>query len=475
MMESFDGLWDQARGAFVQERTWRRARTLALSALVGLGRRTVTGMLSSSAQQGVDWSAAYRLFERERFDPEALFAPARQSVCSRLGENAPLVVLMDDTLVRKRGRKVFGAAWKRDPLGPPFCNNFVWGQRFLQLSAALPEGMGPHRTRGIPIDLTHCPLPKKPRRKAPRSEWESYRDLQQTMKVSAVGAARLRALRARVDADPGGAHRPVIVAVDGTFTNRTVFRNLPEKTTVVGRIRKDARLFLPPAPPDAPRRGRPRWYGEALPTPEQIRQDPALPWISVPAWGSGQVHRFEVKTLSPLRWLGSGDRDVRLVVIRPLAYRPRKGAPLLYRDPVYLVCTDPDLPLGQLLQSFLWRWEIELNFRDEKTVLGVGEAQVRTKAAVESVPCFVVAAYAFLLLAASEIGRGRIGLPLPKWRRMAPGERDSTPRLIGALRYQLWGRALGVNSTHFVRGEEGKTNTGNIGDALPSAVCYAFR
>jgi hypothetical protein len=32
-----------------------------------------------------------------------------------------------------------------------------------------------------------------------------------------------------------------------------------------------------------------------------------------------------------------------------------------------------------------------------------------------------------------------------------------------------------VNSTHFVRGEEGKTNTGNIGDALPSAVCYAFR
>jgi hypothetical protein len=36
--------------------------------------------------------------------------------------------------------------------------------------------------------------------------------------------------------------------------------------------------------------------------------------------------------------------------------------------------TDLDLPLGQLLQSFLWRWEIELNFRNEKTVLGVGKS-----------------------------------------------------------------------------------------------------
>lgn len=28
----------------------------------------------------------------------------------------------------------------------------------------------------------------------------------------------------------------------------------------------------------------------------------------------------------------------------------------------------------------LWRWGIEVNFRDEKTLLGTGEAQVRTAA-----------------------------------------------------------------------------------------------
>ena len=87
-------------------------------------------------------------------------------------------------------------------------------------------------------------------------------------------------------------------------------------------------------------------------------------------------------------------KDVRLVIVRPLAYRPRKGTKLLYRDPAYLLCTDTDLPLEQLLQSYLWRWEVEVNFRDEKHVMGIGEAQCRTKASVENVPALLCASYA---------------------------------------------------------------------------------
>lgn len=103
-----------------------------------------------------------------------------------------------------------------------------------------------------------------------------------------------------------------------------------------------------------------------------------------------------MKTVEAVRWQGTGNKDVRLVVIRPLAYRPRKGSRLLYRNPAYLLCTDPGLPLASLLQGYLWRWEIELNFRDEKTVMGAGEAQVRESAAVETVPSLIVA---YLLLA----------------------------------------------------------------------------
>lgn len=473
MIDAFNRLFDQTKPAFAQDRTFERARTLAMSSLVGLGRRTVSGMLCASAQQFTDWSAAYRLFERQRFDKDILFAPARREVVGRLGQDEPLVVMMDDTLIRKRGRKVHGTGWKRDPLGPPFCSNFVWGQRFLQVSAALPNLSVTGQARGIPIDLTHAPSPAKPGKKAAKMVWDEYRLQQQTMKVSSVGAARLADLRKQLDQEDDG--RRLIVSVDGGFTNRTVFRNLPDNTVAIGRIRKDAKLFLPPTEDNSPRRGRRRWYGAPLPTPEQIRQDDTFVWHTVQAFAAGKTHSFDVKTVAPLRWLGTGATDARLVVVRPLAYRSRKGARLLYRNPVYLLCTDPDLPLEQLLQSYLWRWEVELNFRDEKTVMGVGEAQVRSQAAVESVPAFVVAAYAFLLLACTSLNRGEPDLPQPKWRTSTPPDRESTARMIGMFRAQLWGKAMGVNLRDFANRKAAGVNPVLFEKSLPAAVCYAFR
>jgi hypothetical protein len=473
MIAAFNRLFDKTKPAFAQERTFERARTLAMSSLVGLGRRTVSGMLCTSAQQFGDWSAAYRLFEQQRFDAKALFAPVRREVIERIGKEEPLVVMMDDTLIRKRGRKVHGTAWKRDPLGPSFCTNFVWGQRFLQISAALPDQSVTGRARGIPINMTHAPSPAKPGKRASEDAWDDYRKQQQTMKVSSVGAAQIGELREQLDQDDED--RNLIVSVDGGFTNRTVFRNLPHNTVAIGRIRKDAKLFLPPDEETAPRRGRRRWYGTQLPTPEQMRRDEAVPWVSVKAFAAGTTHSFEVKTVSPVRWLGTGETDVRVVIVRPLAYRPRKGARLLYRNPVYLLCTDPEMPLERLLQSYLWRWEIELNFRDEKTVLGVGEAQVRTKASVEAVPAFIAASYGFLLLAGTDNDKGGSMLPKPKWRAKESQERDTTAKMIGTLRSQLWGKAMGINLRDFVQRGHAEAKPVLFEKSLPSAVCYAFR
>ncbi|MFH0810654.1 MAG: transposase [Pseudomonadota bacterium] len=470
MTAEFGRLFDQTRPAFGQDRTFARAKTLATSALVGLGRRTVSGMLCTSAQQFDDWSAAYRLFEQERFSREGLFAPVLGGVLERLESRQPLVAMMDDTLMRKRGRKVHGTGWRRDPLGPPFTTNFVWGQRFLQISAALPAApMGP--ARGVPLDLVHAPPAPRPRKAASAESWKEYRRQQESMKISAVGVQRLIALRHRLDKETNGKDRLLVMPVDGGFTNRSVFRCPPPNTILIGRIRKDARLFSP-VPPQA-RRGRPRWFGAPLPTPEQTRQDDSISWSRVEAFAAGKLHSFEVKTVTPVRWSGTGARNVRLVVISPLAYRPHKGAKLLYRDPAYLICTDPGLPLSQLLQAYLWRWEVELNFRDEKTLLGVGEAQVRTQAAVEAVPALIVAAYAFLLLAGTASGVSS-ALPPPKWRSPNTLRRGSTAHLIGTLRSQLWGKAMGLNLSHFVSPKQPTTNTDLFKDSLPSAVCYAF-
>lgn len=405
-----------SRPAFSQERTYERARKLAISCLVGLGRKTITGMLCAGAQQFEDWSAFYRLFERERFDKKALFEPVRRTVLEELPLQEPLIALIDDTLVRKKGRKISGTSWRRDPLGPPFCTNFIWGQRFLQMSAALPEQGAIGGARGIPIDLAHAPSPGKPKKNASAELWDDYRTAQKQTKISAVGKQRFHALRSWLDNEPGGADRTLIVAVDGGFTNREMMRNIPHDTIMIGRIRRDAKLYSPPQKTPHSHRGRPRWYGTELPTPEQLRQDQSIPWIPVTAYGAKTYHVFEVKTVDAVRWLGTGDKDVRIVVVRPLAYRPRKGARLLYRDPAYLICTDPGLPLDRLLQAYLWRWEIEVNFRDEKTLLGMGQAQVRSETAVEAVPSLMVATYAFMLLAARYSDMQSQVLPLPKWR-----------------------------------------------------------
>ena len=84
-------------------------------------------------------------------------------VLTALAAAAPVVALIDDTLVRKRGRHITGTSWRRDPLGPHFADNFIWASRFLQLSSAVPAKPGATASgaRAIAIDLVHSPSPTK--------------------------------------------------------------------------------------------------------------------------------------------------------------------------------------------------------------------------------------------------------------------------------------------------------------------------
>ena len=203
--------------------------------------------------------------------------------------------------------------------------------------------------------------------------------------------------------------------------------------------------------------GSKRRYGAPLPTPEQVRQDESIPWQEVQAFGAGQRHTFRIKTIAPILWKKSGAaQSLRLVVIAPVAYRLRKGSRLLYRLPAYLICTAPELPLAELLQYYLWRWDIEVDHRDEKQIIGVGEAQVRSPRSVDRQPALAVASYAILLLAAARVygtqtPRGR--LPLPKWQKKSADQRLSAQELVRQLRSEVWSYAfdeLRLNSNDFV-------------------------
>ena len=60
-----------------------RATALSTAALVGLGRKTVTNLLVTAGMPFQDWSASYRLFSRDRFDPDTVFAHlCSKSICA---------------------------------------------------------------------------------------------------------------------------------------------------------------------------------------------------------------------------------------------------------------------------------------------------------------------------------------------------------------------------------------------------------
>ncbi len=132
-------------------------------------------------------------------------------------------------------------------------------------------------------------------------------------------------------------------------------------------------------------------------------------------------------------------------IIAPLAYHLRKESKLLYRDPAYLVCTDPALDRREIIEAYFQRWDIEVNFRDEKTLLGVGQAQVRHPSSVESAPALTVASYAVLLVSAQRaFGISHDGLiPQPKW--VSSNHNDtcvSTQQLIHQIRAEVWAEVL---------------------------------
>ncbi len=433
----------------------------------------MTGLLCTMGNQFTDWAAPYRFFSKPRFNQDALYAVLRRRVVQHLDGDDPLVTAMDDSILRKTGKRTPGVSYRRDPLGPPFQTNLVLAQRVLQISAELPGG--PH-TRMVPIDFQHAPTPKKPRKGSPPEDWDEYKRLSKQCNISLVGAQRIKHLRAQLDRDEPERDRQLWVTVDGRFTNKTVLRNLPDRTVFIGRIRADASLHHP-ATPESGGRGRRRWYGDKAPTPDELRRDTSVPWQKITADASGGKHTFKIKTLAPLFWRTAGhDLPLRLIVIAPTPYRLRKGSKLLYRQPAYIITTDLDSPAAQIVQAFIRRWGIEVNFRDEKQLFGVGQAQVRSPQSVQAAPALAVASYSALLLSADRASKGSgmlDTLPTPKWRSSHSKAKPSTQDLRQAMRNEMWGQTLKRNFSGFVNADvpDGKPQKSLL--HLPYAVLYA--
>lgn len=451
MKSIFDTLFDRCSKAFKQHRTQCRVKELAYGLLSCTGRATITGMLIAVGRQFMDWTAAYQIFWGSRMNTDKLFETTTKVCLEQLSPSQLIVAHLDDTVLRKVGKMIHGTAWRRDPLGPAFHTNFIWAQRFIQISLSLHDPTDLHsQSRAIAVDFHHSPTVKKMSKNASAEDRCAFRESKKQQNLSRQGLDRIKLLRARLDTQ-GASNRQLFLSVDGSYTNATILKGLPHRVTLIGRVRKDAILNYLPASEKT--KGRDRKYGDPAPTPEQIRQSDEFSWQEVSGWAAGKKHTFNVKVIRSLKWRTAGQgHTFQLMVIRPLSYRLKNGGKLLYRRPAYLVCSDNDLDMGTLLQAYLWRWEIEVNFRDEKTTNGCGEAQVRNEISAVKVPQFVVAMHAYIHLADYILKKLKpdMALPRAKWEQKNIRLRTSTNNILNNFRGCYVFEKLGKSFSDFV-------------------------
>ncbi len=392
--------------------------------LANVGTHTISGAICTIGNDQNDWSSVYRLFEKERVNINLLFEVIQNEVKRQYHKDEPILAFIDDTLLKKTGKKVHGTSWKLDPLGPKFTNNFVWAQRYMQISFAYPEKN--NHCRGIPVSFIHCPVPKKPRKRATVEQIAEYKKLQKENCLPKKASNTIQEMENKIT-------EKIIWIGDGGYTNQTVCRSIQH--TYIGRLRKDAKLFLPPTEQNMSK-GRKKYYGEKMDTPEVIRTS-NLEWKEVKASTGNGEHLFKIKSLLNLRSKLTGEKNVKLLIVQPLRYRLTSKSKLLYRNPAYIICTDPNLSDEKILQYYLWRWEIELNFKDEKSLLGIDESHIWSKSSVETYPAFVSAIYGLFLLACKEYFGDEDKLIYPKWRSPKTVWRTSSNKYLSLFRNEL--------------------------------------
>jgi DDE superfamily endonuclease len=425
---------------FSQQRVFKRVCRQALGLLCALGQRTLARVLAATGRDQSDWSTEYRLFSRSPWQTRKLFLPIIERALPFAGRSSePIVLAGDFTHLRKSGKHIPQLHCLRDPLSPPFHSNLIYGLRFFQVTVLCPfrdRAEQPLAARSVPIRFEALPVLPKPGKKATPEERAHYQGEKKKRPSSRAARQVLAELREDFDR-AGAAARALLVVLDGSFCNQVFFKKPLAGVELLCRCRKDAVLCFRAQGAEGQKPGG-RFYESQCFTPDSVRQDESIPWKSGRFFHGGRFHELRYKEITQVLWRkGGGRRLLRLIVLAPTGYRLHQQGRLLYRQAAFLLSTDLHSPAEQLIASYLERWQIEVNHREEKSTLGLGQAQVRNPRSVPRQPAMVVAVYAMLLLAALRAyGPERTAdyLPPPKWGRPPP--RPSLLDLLSLLRQQ---------------------------------------
>jgi hypothetical protein len=308
------------------------------------------------------WShdRVHRFFAKATWSIDAVGLIVLDLVLTHLvNADAVIVLAVDDTAHRRRGKKVHGASWIHDGSAPSR-NKLAFGHRWVVVGVVVAL---PFMTRPV------C-LPVACRR------WQG-KGAASTVDLAAQMVATIAARL------PG---RTIHVVADAAYHGKQL-TDLPCQVTWTTRLPRNAALYGP-APEKTGKPGRPRLKGAKLGKPAEVAA--GLLWRAVSVARYGRVQTVQTAVIDCL-WYGTfGPLPVRMICVRD---RDDPKAPMLA-----LVTTDLTSTVADLVQRYAQRWAIEVTFFDCRQTLGVGQARNRVPLAVERTWALGMYVYSLVIL-----------------------------------------------------------------------------
>ncbi len=398
-------------------RVWGHVQVLLAGAILAPAQRTVTAALRVTGLAHVrQFHRYHRVLSRAEWSELAVGRVLLGLLIAAFAPTGPLLFGIDDTLERRRGKRIAAKGIYRDPVRSSH-SHFVKasGLRWVCLMLLVPIPWAA-RTWALPV-LTAL---------APSARYDAERGRRH--KTLTDWARQLLLVVRR-----WWPERAIVAVADSSYAALEFLaacRTWCAPVTVVTRLRLDAALYEP-APPRRPHQtGRPRLKGQRQPTLAALAADPRTMWTE----------------LTVAHWYGAGARTVEVASATAVWYH--SGLPpvplrwVLIRDPQgkfatqALLCTDLAVTPAQILTWFVQRWQLEVTFEEARRHLGLETQRQWSAAAIRRTTPVLLGLFSLVTLLVQHLRQGPAGAV-----RQAAWYRKRHPTFADALalvRRELW-------------------------------------
>lgn len=397
--------------------SWENAVTLLLGAILSVGRRTVCSALRTMGMEHeVGFSKYHRLLNRTLWSPlQGAKILLLLILTKMVPENAPVVLVVDETLERRRGKKIVAKGIYRDAVQSSR-SHVVKSSGLKWLSFAVLSKL-PFMPRVVAFPfLTILEYSKKcdearKRRHKTSLDWTGQ----------AVGLLR-RWL---------GKARKIILVGDGGFATGQLIEDCKRfGISLVSRLKMNARLFDFPVEQSPKKRGRPATKGDRLPGFWEMMNSPPSSWqeTEVPSY-SGEKKRVRFLTSTCL-WGSQGGppREIRWILVVD---------PSGKFEPLPLMVTDLSIPVDQVIAMYIERWAIEVTFEETREHLGIETQRQWSDLAIQRTTPILMGLYSQILLIGKQWWEGgEVLKPTVKaWHRK---EHITFSDILREVRQSVW-------------------------------------